>query len=184
LNEFLLSFFLTVQFPIFFNIIISRRESYYSARIKIIDQVWLGTQRCVVPFPVVKAIDLCAHNLKHHVRAVKLCRAAHHPWRYGRSHNRTRGLAALAVLSRMDPPTSRRTHPAARKAMPVRMQIFVHFAFCHPSGRLTSRPFDAARQESTPASARERYSAITQWRSRASQFTGLFNVAIIYKKLY
>lgn len=31
-------------------------------------------------------------------------------------------------------PHLRRTHPAARKAKPVRMQIFVRFAFCHPLG--------------------------------------------------
>lgn len=56
-----------------------------------------------------------------------------------------------------DPPMLRRTHPAARKAMPVRMQIFVHFAFCHPSGRPASRRSAVRRllvQESVTARLR------------------------------
>lgn len=102
-----------------------------------------------------KAIDLRArlhaHNLEHYVRAVKLCRAAHHPWRYGRSHNRTREFTVPAAVH-----PRRRTHPAARKASQFgcKSSSILHFVIRPAPGENPARRCKRALR-----------GAITQWRS-------------------
>lgn len=72
------------------------------------------------------------------VRAVKLCRVAHHPWRYGRSHNRTREFSVPSSA----PPPRIHLRPDGRTRQRVKQSQFgcksssiLHFVI-----RPTSRP--------------------------------------------
>jgi len=105
-------------------------------------------QRRAVPFPFDKAIGVSVLGF---VRAVKLCRVAHHPWRYGRSHNRTRGFSASSSAS----PPRIHLRPDGRTRQRVKQSQFgcksssiLHFVI-----RPTSRP---ARRESTSSGASAR----------------------------
>lgn len=102
------------------------------------EKAWHNIRR-VVPFPVNKVIDLCAHNLEHQRTSREIMPHIIRDDTDVRIIEREDSPRRPRVAYPADPPTPRRTHPAARKAMPVRMQIFVHFTFCHPSGRPASR---------------------------------------------
>lgn len=93
-------------------------------------------QRYIVPFSSDKVIGTLA--FVQQLRALTC-----EPWNYAMPHIirndtdvRIIEPESIRPVPASSPPTIhprlRRTHPAARKAKPVRMQIFVRFAFCHP----------------------------------------------------